>query len=112
MKKTLLSIAAIAASVMTGWSNEYTFVFDGNNDLGGLTRQTTTNPDELTFSEVLSLNEEVSVKNTATTGMGFALVNTGGTNSGILVYASMAKDTSMTPEITMTVPNGKITEAK
>lgn len=115
MKKTLLSIAAIAASVMTGWSNEYTFVFDGNNDLGGLTRQTTTNPNELTFSEGLSLNEEgveLSVKNTATTGMGFALVNTGGTNSGILVYASMAKDTSMTPEITMTVPNGKITEAK
>ena len=55
---------------------------------------------------------ELSVKNTATTGKGFALVNAGGTNSGLFVYASVAKDTSMTPEITMTVPNGKITEVK
>lgn len=115
MKKTLLSVAAVAASVMTGWANEYTFVFDGSNDMGGLTRQTTTNPDELTFSDGLSLNEEgvqLSVKNTAATGKGFALVNAGGTNAGILVYSSMASNTSMTPEITLSVPNGKITAAK
>lgn len=115
MKKELLSVAAVAASVLAGWANEYTFVFDGDNDMGGLTRQTSTNPDELTFSERFSLNAEgieLSVSNAAETGLGFALVNAGGTNAGILVYASMKSDTSMTPEITMTVPNGKITEAK
>ena len=115
MKKALLSVAAVTASVITGWANEYTFVFDGNNDMGGLTRQTSTNPDELTFSDEFSLNEEgvqLSVKNTAATGKGFALVNAGGTNAGILVYASMASNTSMSPEITLSVPNGKITGAK
>lgn len=115
MKKSLLTIAVVAATTMTGMANEYTFVFDGDNDMGGLIRQTSTNPDELTFSEGLTLNEEgveLSVRNAAQTGKGFALVNAGGTNSGILVYASISSSTSMTPQISMTVPNGKITGAK
>lgn len=115
MKKALLSVAAIAATVLTGWANEYTFVFDGNNDMGGLTRQTSTNPDELTFSEGLTLNEEgveFSIRNTVQTGKGFALVNAGGSNAGILIYASISSTTSMSPQISLTVPNGKITEAK
>ncbi|MDE6512300.1 MAG: hypothetical protein K2L00_09465, partial [Muribaculaceae bacterium] len=115
MKKSLLSIATLAATALTAMANEYTFVFDGNNDMGGLTRQASINQDELTFSEEFSLNEEgieLSVKNTATTGMGFALVNAGGSNAGLLVYASMNTNTSMSPQISMTVPNGKINAAK
>lgn len=110
MKKALLSVAVVAASVMTGMANEYKFVFDGDNDMGGLTRQTSTKESELTFTESFNLNEEgveLSIKKTSEKGIGFALINAGGTNAGLCVFSSFT--VPITPEISLTVPNGKIT---
>lgn len=110
MKKALLSFAMASAFVMTGMANDYTFVFDGNNDMGGLTRQTSTKESDLTFTDSFSLNEEgieLSMKKISEKGFGFALINAGGNNAGLCVYSSFY--VHMTPEITLTVPNGKIT---
>lgn len=113
MKKALLSAAAVAATVMTGWANEYTFVFDGENDLGGLTRQTSTKEAELTFTDSFSLSEEgieLSVRKASGDGPGLALINAGGSNAGLCVYSTFSK--GLTPEIALTVPGGKITSVK
>ena len=115
MKKTLLSIAALAATALTGMADEYTLVFDGNEDLFGLKRQPTIKADELEFVPEIKFSEagiDCSITNTAETGSGFALVDAGGTNSGVYVYSGMKAETFMDPEITLTVPNGKITGAK
>lgn len=110
MKKTLLSIIAAASSIFAGMANEYTFVFDGENDMGGLTRQTSTKEADLTFADSFSMTEEgieLTLSKISETGLGFALINAGGTNAGLCVYPGMVS--SMTPEITLKVPNGKIT---
>ncbi len=109
MKKLLLSIAVASSSILTGLANEYKFVFDGNNDMGGLTRQTSTKETELTFTDSFYLNEEgieLSIKKTSENGFGFALINAGGLNAGLCVFSSFT--VPMTPEITLTVPNGNI----
>lgn len=113
MKKALLTLAAIAATVMTGWANEYKFVFDGDNDMGGLTRQTSTKEADLTFVDSFTLSEEgidLSVKKTSEKGLGFALINAGGTDAGLCVYSSFL--VAQTPEISVSVPGGKITSVK
>lgn len=110
MKKTLLTMAAVAMSALTGLANEYTFVFDGTNDMGGLTRQESTKEADLTFAESFSLSEEgvdLSIKNTSDKGIGFALINAGGLNAGLCVFSSFS--VPMSPEISLTVPGGKIT---
>lgn len=111
MKKTLLTIAAAAATALTGMADEYTFVFDGNNDMGGLTRQTSTTEADLEFSKQFILSEEgvdLKITDASENGLGFALINAGGTNAGLCIYSSFTK--AMTPEISLTVPGGKITK--
>ncbi len=113
MKKALLSAAAIATSVFAVMANEYTFVFDGNNDMGGLTRQSSTKEADLTFSDSFELNEEgieLSIKKLSGKGPGLALINAGGSNAGLCVYSTFTGP--MTPVISLTVPNGKITSVK
>lgn len=113
MKKTLLTLAAVAATAVTGLANEYKFVFDGDNDMGGLTRQTSTKQADLTFTDSFSLSEEginLTVKKISEKGIGFALINAGGTNAGLCVFSSFT--VPITPEISLTVPNGKITSVK
>lgn len=110
MKKSLLTMGVVAMSALTGLANEYTFVFDGINDMGGLTRQESTKQADLTFAESVSLSEEgidLSIKNISDKGIGFALINAGGLNAGLCVFSSLS--VPMTPEISLTVPNGKIT---
>lgn len=113
MKKTLLALALIASSVGIVRADEYTFVFDGNNDMGGLVRQTTNVQANLTFSDSFEMTEEdieLSVKKIDGEGPGLALINAGGTNAGLCVFSTYTK--SVTPEITLSVPGGKITGVK
>ncbi|MDE5555669.1 MAG: Ig-like domain-containing protein, partial [Muribaculaceae bacterium] len=97
------------------FANDYTLVFDGENDINGLTRQTTIDVNSLEFVPEFSFSEagmDFSIKKISETGNGFALVNAGGTNAGILVYSAFQAATSITPVVSLTVPNGKITAAK
>lgn len=114
MNKTLLTLVCFAIASSTMMANEHTLVFDGDNDIAGLKRQTTTNVNDMTFVDNFSFTEEgidFSITKTDGTGKGFALVNAGvdskgNDNSGI--YISSYVDT----KVTLTVPNGKITGAK
>ena len=113
MKKALLTTAAIAAATLSGMANEYKFVFDGNNDMGGLTRQTSTKEADLTFADSFSLSEdgiELTATKASESGLGFALINAGGDNAGLCVYSSFTQ--AMTPEISVKAPGGKITSIK
>lgn len=115
MKRTILSILAGVITAMASSANEYTFVFDGDGDVYGLTRQMTNKPDELKFVEKITFSEagiDFSLSKTSETGYGFALVNAGGANAGLLVYSAFSSATAITPEFSLTVPNGKITAAK
>ncbi|MDE6026689.1 MAG: Ig-like domain-containing protein [Muribaculaceae bacterium] len=116
MIRTLLSIAAIAAGVVVSHANDYTFIFDGKNDAYGLTRQTTTDPTLLTFVQEISVEEsgvQLAIKKQNDEGRGFALVNAGGSDAGIMVFAEFPGDYSaIYPEITLTVPGGSISAAK
>lgn len=107
MKKYLLLIATVAATLATANANEYKFVFDGDNSVGDLPRQT--DEKNLEFVDGFSLSEEginFTISKTDGSGNGFALVNAGGTNAGIYVSSGI------TSKIDLTVPNGKITTAK
>ncbi len=112
MKKTLLTLTAMTAVSLCVMANEYKFVFDGMNDMGGLTRQTSNKAADLTFSQNFTMTEEgvtleVTNLSEAIEGNGFALINAGGTNAGLCVYSGFYK--TVTPEISLTVPNGHIT---
>ena len=117
MKKTLLSIAAVAAVTLSGMANDYKFVLDGDNDLGGLTRALSTALTDVNLVQSFTLTENgitLSVKNTAEevkTGTGLALINAGGTNAGLCAYSGTFGD-KVVPEVSITVPNGKITSMK
>ena len=107
MKKYLLLIATVATSLATASANEYKFVFDGDNSVGDLPRQT--DEKNLEYVDGFSLSEEginFTLSKTNGTGKGYALVNAGGTNAGI--YVSSGIDS----KIELTVPNGKITTAR
>ena len=111
MKKTLLWIAATALVSFGANADEYKFVFDGNNDMGGLKRQTDTKSPECVDS--FSLSEEgidFSITRGSDTGKGFALVNGGGNSAGIYISGEMTSITDT--KVTLTVPNGKITGTK
>lgn len=115
MKKAFLS--AIALSLIAGGAlaNEHKLVFDGENDMYGLVRQTTNNANDVEFVPDFSFSEagiNFSLTNTAETGKGFALVNAGGTNAGIFIYSGMAAATYISPKVTLTVPGGKISGVK
>ncbi len=76
MKKHLLLIAAAASILATANANEYKFVFDGENSLGGLPRQT--DEKNLDFVDGFSFSEEgINFSNSKTdgNGKGYALVN-------------------------------------
>lgn len=107
MKKHVLLIAATASILATANANEYTMVFDGDNSLGGLPRQT--DEKNLNFVDGFSLTEEginFTISKTDGSGNGYALVNAGGDKAGI--YVSSKVDT----KIELTVPNGTISAAK
>lgn len=107
MKKFLL--AAIGGmTALASMANVYTFGFDGTEDLYGLTRQTSIKEAELEFVKDITFTEAgVNVAISADgTGKGFALVNDGGTNAGLLISTYVAT------KISMTVPGGNIKSVK
>ena len=111
MKKILLAITATALASTVANADQHTFVFDGTNDLGGLTRQTDIKTPECV--EGFSLTEEgidFTIARDGDTGKGFALVNGGGNNAGIYIAGGLSSLTNT--KITLTVPNGTITAAK
>ncbi|MDE6548144.1 MAG: Ig-like domain-containing protein [Muribaculaceae bacterium] len=111
MKKSLLSIATVALAAFVANADEYKFVFDGTNDMGGLTRQTDIKTPECV--DGFSLSEEgvdFSITRGSDAGKGFALVNGGGNNAGIYISGGFTSITDT--KITLSVPNGKITAAK
>ncbi|MDE6561698.1 MAG: Ig-like domain-containing protein [Muribaculaceae bacterium] len=111
MKKLLLSIATVGLVSLVAHADEYKFVFDGTNDMGGLTRQSDIKTPECV--ESFSLSEEgidFSITRGSDSGKGFALVNGGGSNSGIYISGGISSLTDT--KITLTVPNGKISDAK
>ncbi|MDE6681915.1 MAG: Ig-like domain-containing protein [Muribaculaceae bacterium] len=119
MKKLLLTFATLAMGVTSTLADETKMVFDGDNDMGGLTRQTDfdprlirMNPGDLVFSDSFTYAQdgvEFSIKKESEEGYGFALVNAGGTNAGIMVYSTMVGEyDTILPEVTLSIPNGKI----
>ena len=100
MKKTLLPIVAIAFTTFSAMANEHTLVFDGDNDIYGITRQTTTDVNEVQFSQELSFTEagiDFSISKASETGKGFALVNAGGNDAGIYIYSGLSASSGITP---------------
>lgn len=121
MKKTLLTLLAIAAFCGVSRANEHKIVFDSGSEVHGYPCQEWTNiksADGLTFVQDMSFTEEgidFSIRNTADTGYGLAIVNGPDEFKGLLIFAAAMPgpvDTKMTPEITLTVPNGNITGVK
>ncbi len=107
MKNYFLLIAAAAMTALTAGANEYTFVFDGDNSLGGIPRQT--DEKNLEYVDGFSLSEEgidFTISKANGTGSGFALINAGGDNAGIYVSSKIGTT------IELTVPRGSITFAK
>ncbi|MDE6523655.1 MAG: hypothetical protein K2L17_12620 [Muribaculaceae bacterium] len=107
MKKHLLLIATMVSAIATASANEYTFVFDGENSLGDLPRQT--DEKTLEFVDDFSLSDEginFTISKTDGTGNGYALINAGGTNAGIYVSSGIGT------KIELVVPGGTITSAK
>lgn len=114
MKKALLSVL-IGAAAFSASANQYTLVFDGDNDINGLVRQTNPKMSEWELVKEFSFKEngiDFSIKSTTETEGGFALVNIGYPKSGLVCYASLAKATWLNPQITLTVPGGNITAVK
>lgn len=117
MRQIYLAIAAAALSAATAFANDYSIVFDGTNDIGTLTRQSSTDGADLTFVDQFSFSEagiDFSIRKTTDQGRGFALVNAGGTDAGLMVYAQFPSETDAEcyPEITLSVPGGKIFDGK
>lgn len=124
MKKTLLTVIAVALSAATTMADVHTIVFDGKSELAGLSLQTFQNERALTtaategtveFVPEVSLTEEgidLSIKKTSESGYGYALVNAGGTNSGLCVYSYIAPETHINTKLSLTVPGGKIKAVK
>lgn len=114
--KNLLPLLLVALSSTLTFGNETSIMFDGKNDLYGLTRQTSIDANTLTFVPELSFSDEgidflFERKNTECKG--FALVNAGGTDAGLLVAPVFPSSTNTPyPQITMTVPGGEIAEVK
>ncbi len=123
MKKLLLSMFSVAMCVTASMANETTFVFDGDNDMGGLTRQTdfdprtmTFNPGNVQFVDRFSYTQdgvEFSIMKRSEDGYGVALVNVGAGKAGIMLYApAVGAGSQNIYEVSVKVPNGKITGFK
>ncbi len=115
MKKSLLSAAVLLLTTASASANVTTLAFDGEGDAYGMVRQTATNVNDIEFVPDISLKEagiEFTLSKGSESGNGFALINTGGTNSGIYIYSGLAPATFITPHIDLTVPGGKITAIK
>lgn len=113
MKKTLLSISALMAAIPV-MADVVTLTFDGEGDAYGIERQTITKPEDATFAEEITFSTDgidFSLKKISETGEGFALVDAGGSNVGLLVYSGFAAATAVTPEITLKSPGGTISGA-
>ena len=105
MKKALLSLIAVWLSAFASIASEHTIVFDGTNDIGGLTRLTKTPTKDQCVSELSFTDEDINFSiGKDGTGWGFALVHTGNAKAEDGLYVSSTN----TPTITLTVPNGKI----
>ncbi len=114
MKKELLFCVTLSLSGLA-LANEHTIVFDGENDMYGLQRQTTVNVNSLEFVQDFSFKEdgiEFSIKNTDPACKGFALVNSGGTNAGLFISSVFFSESTQFPEVSLSVPDGKITGVK
>lgn len=113
MKKTLLTLTAAALTSVAAWADQTTIVFDGQDDMAGLTRQTTTQVNDMTFVNEVSYSQD---------GVDLQLNVTDGTGKGYaLVYAPTAKDpniqgiyvsSGVANKLELTVPGGNITNAK
>lgn len=117
MKAIYIALAAAAMTATAALGNDYTLVFDGMNDIGGLTRQTTLDNADLTFVDSFSFSEagiDFSIRKLTDEGRGFALVNAGGTDAGLMVYAKFPSEDEWAcyPEISLSVPGGKIYDVK
>lgn len=115
MNRFILSAAFISLLTGSVLANEHKIVFDGDNDLYGIVRQTTTDVNAVEFAPELSFSEagiDFSISKTSETGKGFALVNAGGSNAGIYIYSAYTSATIINPLITLTVPNGNIKAVK
>lgn len=119
MKKFLLSLAAIAMMGSTAIAEKVVINFQGSEDMYGLTRQTT-NPGimgtgvtcvpEFSFSED---GVDFNFAKDGTSGSGFALVNyekTAAAN-GLQINGYVMAGRLITPVITISVAEGKITKS-
>lgn len=114
MKKFLLPIATLALTAFSSMADSHTFDFEGDGDLYGLTRQTKKDGEsyvqEVKFSEA---GIDFSLVATSETKCGFALINAGGANIGLGICGTiMPMAMSPAVNLTLTVPNGKISEVK
>lgn len=115
MRRTIVSAIAVSLIAVAAIANNHKLVFDGDNDMYGLTRQTTIDVNTVEFVQGFSFTEagiDFAISKTSDTGKGFALVNAGGNNAGIYIYSSYASTTIMKPRIRLSVPSGKITAIK
>ncbi len=112
MKKLLLSLATVALTATASWANELTVNFEGDKDLYGLTRFTTTTQANLTFAQEVPITEDgVELKfSDSAPGLGWALINAGGLNNGLCAYSNFSA--AMHPEIELKVPGGTIENVK
>ena len=113
MKKTLLPAASLLLAAIPAAADVTTLTFDGTGDAYGIERQFSNKPEDLTFSSDLSFSEDgvdVAIRKISETGDGFALVDAGDSNCGLLVYSGLAAATYLTPEISLSVPGGTISK--
>lgn len=115
MKKTLLILLALAGVASVSMADDYEFVFEGNDDVYGLVRQTEGFDSVELLPEIKIQEEGIDLTLTMTNegGKGFALTNFGDNNSGILVYSSFKPSLQYTlPKLVLSVPNGEIKYVK
>lgn len=123
MKKTLLTLAAVAMTASASWADQTTMVFYGTEDIGGLTngngvvltRQSgASNPVASNFTGEFGTDEvkyslegvDMDLKISEAGDYGFILYNCTGNNfeiNGITLRSKTPAD------LTLTVPGGKIT---
>ncbi|MDE6026599.1 MAG: hypothetical protein K2G23_00825, partial [Muribaculaceae bacterium] len=123
MKKFLLSMAAVALTASASWADVTTLVLDGENDLGDIPRiNGTTAPTaaqsvkEMSFTlDGIECNltsdlvlPDSNGNEVETTGNGFALWY----NPSSETYRGIMISGKTNTQLTLTVPNGKITGVK
>lgn len=115
MKKVFLSIMAMGLAATSVMANDYKFMFAGDDDAYGLTRQTSSQAAYLTFVKEVNIQEdglEFSLTTDADAQYGFALVNAGASKNGLCVYSGFSAASFTQPYIKLTSPNGTITAVR